>query len=107
MKLLLLGILFHSVEISNTQVAATQQRLEVRELKDPRFYRAPGLIEFLRLKINGKKNFLQDVFRLRPVAENSVCDRDYPPAIAIEQESETLRAALANVVKQDFVSHRP
>jgi len=64
------GYFFLFIEVSNVEITAAQQGLEIGELKNPGPDRSPGRIVPLSLQVNGKEDLLENIFRLSPVAEN-------------------------------------
>jgi hypothetical protein len=60
------------IEIADTQIAPSQERLVIAKLQNPGAGGFPRGIVLLLLKIDGEKDFLQDIFGLLPVAKDLV-----------------------------------
>jgi hypothetical protein len=64
-----------------------------------------GIKPFL-LKIDGEKDFLQNVFSLGWIAEDLERDSQYRSKMPAEEQSEALLATLADIGQQLFVCNR-
>jgi len=53
--------------------------------------------------VNGQKDFLDNIFRLRPVPNNLVRQIQYGPKEAQEEKVETVLAAVRDIVKHRFI----
>jgi len=56
--------------------------------------------------VNGQKDFLDNIFRLRPVPNNLVRQIEYGPKETQEEKVEAILAAVRDVVKHRFVGEQ-
>ena len=94
------------VEVSDAQISAAQQGLEIGKLQDPRPYASSCPVEPFLLQVNRKKHFLKNVFCFSAVMQNPVRYAKDLPAVAMKKESETVRAALPHILQEFIIPER-
>ena len=94
------------VEVSDAQISAAQQGLEIGKLQDPRPYASSCPVEPFLLQVNRKKHFLKNIFRFSAVMQDPVRNAKDLPTVAMKKQRETLRAAFSYVSEQLIVLDR-